>query len=73
MVAKKIATKVTKGGNKKVTTNALDKAKKDSDLVHKFLDLASHTPGAPKQMINVADKENKALKKGIKAARSKSL
>jgi len=45
MVAKKIAKKVTKGGNK-ATTSALKKAADDSKLVHKFLDLAAHQKGA---------------------------
>jgi hypothetical protein len=71
MVAKKIAKKVTKGGNK-ATTSALKKATDDSKLVHKFLDMAAHQKGAPKSMIKVADKENEALKKGISAAKAKS-
>merc|ERR1712166_778621 len=48
--------------------SALQAAKKDSDLVHKFLKLAAQQKGAPKSIIKVASKEQKALKTGISAA-----
>lgn len=49
---------------------ALAKAKEDSDLVHKFLDLAANEKGAPKSIIAVAKKEQTALNTGIVTAKN---
>lgn len=47
----------------------LEVAKRDSHLVHKFLKMAAAQPGAPKGIIKVASKEQKALSTGIKDAK----
>lgn len=68
-IAKHAAKVVAKAGKPSAKAgSALQAAKKDSDLVHKFLKLAAAQKGAPKAIIKVASKEQSALNTGITSA-----